>query len=95
MGGAEKTARFARLFLAPGVDHGFRGAGPTPTGQIEAIIRWVEEGQAPEKLIAELRDSNGKIVRTRPLFPFPQVAKYIGSGSTDEAANFASQQTAR
>src|SRR5438309_4385762 len=95
MGGPEKTSQFARLFLAPGVDHGFRGAGPTPTGQIEAIIRWVEEGQAPEKLIAELRDSNGKIVRTRPLFPFPQVAKYIGSGSTDEAANFASQQTAR
>src|SRR5437773_1809209 len=56
MGGAEKTAQFARLFLAPGVDHGFRGAGPTPTGQVEAIIRWVEEGSSPEKLIAELRD---------------------------------------
>jgi hypothetical protein len=27
MGAAEKTAQFARLFLAPGVDHGFRGAG--------------------------------------------------------------------
>jgi len=90
MGGAEKTAQFARLFLAPGVDHGFRGAGPTPTGQMDAIVRWVEESQAPDKLIAELRDQNGKIVRTRPLFPYPQVAKYKGSGSTDEAANFVS-----
>src|SRR6266704_440606 len=71
MGGAEKTAQFARLFLAPGVDHGFRGAGPTPTGQMEAIVRWVEEGQAPDKLVAERRDSSGKVIQTRPLFPFP------------------------
>jgi pimeloyl-ACP methyl ester carboxylesterase len=88
MGGAEKTAQFARLFLVPGVNHGFRGAGPAPTGMVDAIIHWVEEGQPPEKLIAESRDAAGKIVRTRPLFPYPQVAKYKGSGSTDEAANF-------
>jgi feruloyl esterase len=88
MGGPEKTAQFARLFLAPGVDHGFRGAGPTPTGQFEAIIRWVEEGQAPDKLLAERRDSSGKVIRTRPLFPFPQVAKYKGHGSKDEAESF-------
>jgi hypothetical protein len=90
MGGEEKTAQFARLFLVPGVDHGFRGAGATPVGLNEAILRWVEEGQAPEKLLAEKRDSGGKIIRTRPLFPFPQAAKYKGSGSTDDAANFVS-----
>ena len=95
MGGAEKTSQFARLFLAPGVDHGFHGAGATPTGQIEAIIRWVEEGQAPDKLIAERRDSSGKVIQTRPLFPFPQVAKYSGTGSTDEAENFAAQPPAQ
>jgi len=95
MGGAKKTAQFARLFLAPGVDHGFRGAGPTPIGQLEAIVRWVEEGRAPDKLIAERRDSNGKVTRTRLLFPYPQIAKYKGSGSTDEAENFASQPPAR
>ena len=88
MGGAGKTSQFARLFLAPGVDHGFRGAGPTPTGQMEAIVRWVEEGQAPDKLIAERRDSSGKVIQTRPLFPFPQISKYKGTGSTDDAANF-------
>jgi feruloyl esterase len=90
MGGAEKTAQFARLFLAPGVDHGFRGAGPTPTGQMDAIVRWVEEGKAPDRLVAELRDKDGKIVRTRPLFPYPQAAKYKGNGGTDDAANFVS-----
>ena len=94
MGGAEKVSQFARLFLAPGVDHAFRGAGPTPIGQMEAIVRWVEEGQAPEKLMAERQDSNGNVVQSRPLFPFPQVAKYKGSGSTDEAANFVAQQPA-
>lgn len=90
MGGEKKTAKFARLFLVPGVDHGFHGAGATPTGINEAMLRWVEEGQAPEKLIAEKRDASGKVVRTRPLFPYPQVAKYKGSGSTDEAGNFVS-----
>ena len=90
MGGVEKTAQFARLFLAPGVDHGFRGAGATPAGQVEAIVRWVEEGKAPDKLVAERRDQDGKIIRTRPLFPYPQVAKFKGSGSTDDAANFLS-----
>lgn len=91
MGGAKKTAQFARLFLVPGVDHGFRGAGATPTGQFEAVIRWVEEGKAPEKLISERRDPKNKVVRTRPLFPYPSFAKYKGSGSTDAAENFTSR----
>jgi hypothetical protein len=91
MGGAKKTASFARLFLVPGVDHGFRGAGATPTGQMEALIRWVEDGRAPDKLSAEHRDSKGRVIRTRVLFPYPQIAKYKGSGNPDDAANFASR----
>jgi pimeloyl-ACP methyl ester carboxylesterase len=90
MGGEKSTATFARLFLVPGVDHGFHGAGAAPIGVNEAILRWVEEGPAPDRLIAEKRESSGKVIRTRPLFPYPQVAKYKGSGSTDEAANFVS-----
>src|SRR2546430_2320201 len=95
MGGAKKTAQFARLFLAPGVDHGFHGAGQTPTGQMEAIVRWVEEGQAPDRLIAERRDSDGKAIRTAPLVSYPQIAKYKGTGSTDEAENFVSRPPAQ
>ena len=90
--GEKKTSEFARLFLAPGVDHGFHGAGGTPTGFNEVIVRWVEEGKAPEKIIAEKRDERGKVLRTRPLFPFPQVAKFKGSGSTDKAASFVSKR---
>jgi feruloyl esterase len=88
--GSKKTATFVRLFMAPGLDHDFRGAGPTPTGEFKALIRWVEEGQAPDHLIAEKRDSNGKLIRSRPLFPYPAVAKYKGIGSTDEGENFMS-----
>jgi pimeloyl-ACP methyl ester carboxylesterase len=90
MGGAAATAEFARLFLFPGLDHGFRGAAPGPTGMMDALIRWVEDGTAPERVTAELRDKSGKLLRTRPVFPYPQVTKYSGSGSTDEAANFVS-----
>lgn len=95
MGGAKRTAQFARLFIAPGVDHGFRGAGATPVGLNEAVLRWVEEGKAPDKLMAEKRDSSGKVIRTRPLFPWPLVAKYKGTGSTDDAANFVAKAPAR
>ena len=95
MGGEKATAKFARLFLVPGVNHGFRGPGATPIGLNEAIIRWVEEGKAPDKIMAERRDASGKVTRTRPLFPFPQVTKYKGRGSTDEAANFVSRTPAK
>jgi len=88
MGGMEATAQFARLFLAPGVDHGYHGIAPAPTGEVAAVIRWVEEGVAPDKLIAERRDKEGRLLRSRPLYPYPQFAKYQGTGSTDDAANF-------
>lgn len=88
MGGTEITSRFARLFLAPGVDHGYHGIAPAPVGEVDALIRWVEEGVAPDKLLAERRDKDGKLLRSRPLYPYPQVARYKGSGSTDDAANF-------
>ncbi len=92
MGGPQRTAEFSRLFLLPGLNHGFRGAAPSPNpaALFDALIRWVEEGRAPERLEAELRDSSGKLIRARPVFPYPQVASYTGSGSTDDAKNFGS-----
>jgi Tannase and feruloyl esterase len=89
MGGAAKTSEFARLFMAPGVGHcGVGGAGPTPYGQLDALLSWVEDGKAPATLTAARRDQAGAITRSRPLCRYPQVAKYKGSGSTDDAANF-------
>ena len=88
MGGADEVSKFARLFLAPGVGHCGGGPGPKPEGQFEAMVRWVEEGKAPETLNAVGRESSGLAVRTRPLCRFPLVAKYKGTGSTDDAASF-------
>jgi hypothetical protein len=50
------------------------------------------QSKAPDKLLAEMRDANGKVIRTRPLLPWPQVAKYNGNGSTDEEENFRSKE---
>jgi feruloyl esterase len=88
MGGAKKTSEFIRLFMAPGVAHCAGGAGPQPTGLMEALLAWVEEGKAPETLPATRRDQSGIVTRSRPLCAYPLVAKYKGSGSIDEAANF-------
>ena len=50
-------------------------------------IDWVEKGKAPDSLLAS-KVTDNKVVRTRPLCPYPQVARYKGQGSIDEAANF-------
>jgi hypothetical protein len=81
MGGAKKTSQFLRLFMAPGVGHCGGGAGPAPSGQLEALLNWVEEGKAPEILTATSRDRTGTITRSRPLCHYPLVAKYKGTGS--------------
>jgi hypothetical protein len=48
----------------------------------------VEGGQAPERIIATQTDVSGAVVRTRPVFPYPEQARYTGTGSIDDAANF-------
>jgi feruloyl esterase len=76
-----------RLFMVPGMDHCSGGDGPESFDSIRAIEEWVEAGRAPDQIIAShIRD--GKMERTRPLCPYPQVATYKGNGSTDDAANF-------
>jgi feruloyl esterase len=53
-----------------------------------ALEQWVEHGKAPDAMVAS-HVKDGKVDRTRPLCPYPQVAKYKGTGSIDDAANFA------
>jgi feruloyl esterase len=54
---------------------------------VSALEAWVEQGRAPADILAS-QIANGGVVRTRPLCAFPQVAKYRGSGSLNDAANF-------
>jgi len=88
MGGLDKTREFFRFFLAPGMGHCGGGPGPNQFDHLAALEQWVEKGAAPDKMIAS-HVVNGKVDRTRPLCPYPQVARWKGTGTTDEAANFA------
>ncbi len=101
--GPKDSAAFVRLFMVPGMQHCGGGPGPNSFGQgavtggdpmhdVDAAIqRWVEQGTAPEQIVATkykgMAPSSG-VARTRPLCKYPQVAKWNGTGSTDDAANF-------
>jgi feruloyl esterase len=87
MGGAAKASSSVRLFLEPGMGHCRGGEGPNVFDKMAALEQWVERGTAPDRIVAS-HSTDGEIDRTRPLCPYPQVAKYTGSGSIDEAANF-------
>ena len=87
LGGASKVTDSMRLFMVPGMNHCTGGDGPNSFDAVTLMEQWVEQGKAPEKMIAS-HSTKGVVDRTRPLCPYPQVAKYNGSGSTNEAANF-------
>lgn len=92
--GAQKVDTFVRLYMVPGMQHCAGGASPnrfgqnaapqgTPESNIAATLEaWVEQGRSPGPIVAT------RPGRTRPLCPFPATAKYKGTGSTDDAANF-------
>jgi Tannase and feruloyl esterase len=82
------TPDFFRLFMVPGMFHCQGGIGTDRFDAMTPLIDWVERGEPPAMLMAA-RVHQGRLARTRPLCPYPQVARYLGSGSTDEAANFA------
>jgi tannase/feruloyl esterase len=84
--GANGT-EFMRLFMVPGMAHCGGGVGPDQNDAVTAVIDWVEKGAAPDVLIAK-KIANGTTTRSRPLCPYPQVARYKGTGSVDDAANF-------
>jgi feruloyl esterase len=102
--GAKDMDGFLRLYMVPGMQHcgggagvtSF-GAGGTPAGDrfhdLDAALEaWVEQGAAPSRIVATKyknpADPASGVVRTRPLCPYPSVASWTGSGSTDDAANF-------
>jgi feruloyl esterase len=99
--GPRRTAAFSRLYMMPGVFHCQGGPGPDQVGasgadapivdpqhdMLSALEAWVEKGQAPEAMIVS-KVQSGQVVRTRKLCPYPLQARYLGKGSTDDAANF-------
>lgn len=86
MHGAGAASRFARTFLVPGMNHCAGGPATDAFDGLAAIVAWVEEGRAPERIVAR-----GTAVLPgieRPLCPYPKIARYKGSGDTASAASF-------
>ncbi len=84
------AGEYCRLFMVPGCLHCGGGPGAADVDWLSVIADWVEDGKAPDMLIAS-KSQNGKLVMTRPLFPYPQVAVYKGTGDPNKADNFMSK----
>ena len=102
--GPERVAAFARLYMAPGVQHCEGGPGPDsfggagdwssdePSHSLRAsLVAWVERGTAPGPVIASKFEGEGAARRatlTRPLCAYPQEARHAGAGDAHDASTF-------
>lgn len=102
-GGRRQTDGFIRLFMVPGMAHCDYGPGPNRFGQVgprltegeehsahdvlAALVDWVERGVPPKRIIAS-HFTNDTVDRTRPLCPYPQIARWTRTGSSDDEAYF-------
>jgi hypothetical protein len=100
MGGRDKTESFLRLFSLPGVEHCGGGPGADIVDYLTYLENWVEDDKAPDRLTAaHLKKGKwtdpptfpldpANIAFTRPVYPYPVIAKYVGHGDPGDAANF-------
>jgi pimeloyl-ACP methyl ester carboxylesterase len=93
------ASNFARLFLVPGMNHCSGGLATDQFDMLAPLVKWVEQGTAPASITANARGAGANVVntelptswsanRSRPLCPYPQVARYNGSGDVESAASF-------
>ena len=99
--GEQETAGFLQLYMVPGMEHCAGGPGPAAFGQLgistsgglkygafDALVDWVEKDVPSGTIIGTKYSADQKVLLTRPLCPYPQLAKYKGTGDTNDAANF-------
>ena len=84
-GGPAATADFARLFLVPGMTHCRGGRSLDEFDPLQALVDWVERNEAPDFMVATGAAFPG---RSRPLCAYPTQSHYVGTGSTEDVANF-------
>ena len=83
-----KAATFVRVFPVPGMTHCGGGPATDQYDCLAAVVDWVEQGKAPDRILAHAGTSTPWPNRTRPLCPYPMVARYNRSGSVEDAASF-------
>lgn len=105
--GKENVDPFYRLFLGTGVGHCAGGPGPDSIGAafgaistrdadhdvMEALVRWIKQGRAPEQIIATKLDQNGAVVAQRPWCAYPNVARWDGKGDRSKAESYSCPAT--
>lgn len=91
MGGDARD--FARFFVVPGMNHCSGGPATDSFDMLPQLVDWVERGTAPASVTARASNPGyfNVAARTRPLCPYPQQARYTGSGDINDAANFRCQ----
>ncbi len=85
-GGLDQVQGWSRFFFVPGMNH--CQGGPATLDKFDllgAVVKWVEDGTAPDSVVAKGKDFPG---RSRPLCPYPKYARYKGQGDPEDAANF-------
>src|SRR5262249_59747980 len=93
--GGEDATDFARLFLAPGVNHCGGGPGAQPADPLAQLVDWVEQGRAPRALNGVVRHpATGAVTATRPICMYPRTAVYRGRGPIADASSFACRRSA-
>jgi hypothetical protein len=103
VGTGAAAANFARFYRVPGMGHCSGGPTADQFDMITPLVEWVEQGKAPGSIVATARGAgnaggvNAEVPaawapnRSRPLCPYPTVARYKGAGSLESADSFACQ----
>lgn len=86
MGGLSATQQFARLFMFPTVYHCGGGYASSSFDLVYPMVQWVEGGTAPSSVTAT--DTINNTTLTRPVYPYPEIPRYNGSGDPNQAASF-------
>jgi Tannase and feruloyl esterase len=87
-GSLDKTQRFARLFVVPGMNHCGGGPATSQFDAFSAVVNWVENNAAPDSLLGTAPSDTPWPGRTRPLCAYPAQARYVGHGSIEVASSF-------
>jgi Tannase and feruloyl esterase len=84
---------FARFFVVPGMNHCSGGPATDSFDMLPQLVNWVENGVAPDSVVATASTPGyfGVAARTRPLCPYPKQSRYKGSGDINDASNFTCQ----
>jgi len=90
--GASNVSEFARLYLIPGVGHCGGGEGFPNIDLVTQVTGWVEQGSAPNAVMTYQTDSSNAVTASRPVYPYPAVAQFTGTGDWHNGANYVQGQ---